>query len=149
MSAVACREMKRGDLDAVWPLLEQLGYEITREQLEARFEMIWAASDHLLLVAEQGDRVAGFLHASVRPALEKPPEPVVQAMAVDKSARRAGIGGALMAAAESWARDGGFSSISLYSQVERSDAHAFYTRLGFRPVATSALLRKALGDSSG
>ncbi len=142
MSKVKCRDMGEGDLDAVWPLLAQLGYDISLAQLKQRFDAVRAAEEHLLLVAERDGQIAGFLHAFARPALEKPPEAVVQAMAVDQKLRRAGAGRALMAAVEGWAREQGFSSVALSSQLERSDAHAFYTRLGFERVATSGLFRK-------
>ena len=65
-------------------------------------------------------------------------------MAVDRSRRRHGIGRALLAFAEHWARKRGFRSVTLASEVGRADAHAFYTRLGYAPTATSQLFRKPL-----
>lgn len=34
------RDMTRGDLDAVLPLLDQLGYDVPREELATRFEAV-------------------------------------------------------------------------------------------------------------
>lgn len=34
------RNMTRGDLDAVLPLLDQLGYDVPREELATRFEAV-------------------------------------------------------------------------------------------------------------
>ncbi len=136
------RDMTRDDLDAVLPLFDQLGYDVPREELATRFEAVSGSDAHRLLVAVREKRVAGFLHMFARPALEKPPEAIVQAMAVDRRSRRRGVGRALMAAAEAWARTQGFTSLALSSQVQRDDAHAFYASLGYKPVATSDPLHK-------
>ncbi len=138
------REMTWRDLDAVLPLLDQLGYDVAPEELVRRFEAVSDAPGHQLLVAQRNGRFAGFVHVFARPALEKPPEAIVQAMAVDETVRRGGIGRALMDAAEAWARQQGHKSVALSSQVERADAHAFYESLGYGRVATSGLLRKVL-----
>lgn len=121
-------------LVAVHPLLVQLGYEVEPEEVKRRF----------LAVAESDGRVVGFLHMFARPALEKPPEVIVQSLVVDSADRMGGAGRRLMDAAEQWALEEGFRSVSLSSQTDRDDAHAFYARLGYRRVATSHALGKIL-----
>ena len=141
----AIRNMTLDDLAAVLPLMEQLGYDVGGDELARRFRTVSGAGGHCLLVAECEGRIAGFCHVFARPALEKPPEAIVQAMAVDQQSRRRGIGRALIAAVETWAGEQGYTSVALSSQVERTDAHAFYANLGYARVATSGLLRKQLG----
>jgi len=102
------------------------------------------ADDHVLLVGELEGRLVGLIHVYARPALDKPPEAVVQALVVASNGRRGGIGKAMMASAESWARARGFHSVALASQIARDDAHAFYKALGYQIVATSHLLRKEI-----
>jgi GNAT superfamily N-acetyltransferase len=51
----------------------------------------------------------------------------------------------MMAAAEAWAIERGFTSVALTSRVARAEAHRFYEKLGRQPVATSHLFRKVLG----
>jgi GNAT superfamily N-acetyltransferase len=80
----------------------------------------------------------------VRPALDKPPEAVVQALVVDQAVRGSGVGKIVMAAAEAWVKDRGFVSVALASNVTRDEAHAFYEAIGFQRAATSHLFRKAL-----
>ena len=138
------RVMAARDLAAVRGLLAQLGYDIEADQVARRFAAVDRSATHALAVAEVAGDVAGFLHVFARPALEKPLEAVVQAMAVDRSRRRRGIGRALLAFAEHWARKRGLRSVTLASEVGRADAHAFYTRLGYAPNATSQLFRKPL-----
>jgi GNAT superfamily N-acetyltransferase len=86
----------------------------------------------------------GLLHVYARPAFDKPPEAVVQALVVETTARKYGVGKALMMIAENWARQKGFRSVSLASNIVRGDAHAFYEAIGYSSFATSHLFRKGL-----
>ena len=57
---------------------------------------------------------------------------------------RRGIGKAFMAAAERWALDHGYRSVSLSSNIARGEAHAFYEAIGYQRFASSHLFRKEL-----
>jgi GNAT superfamily N-acetyltransferase len=46
-----------------------------------------------------------------------PPEVVVPALVVDQAVRDGGVGRAMMAAAEAWAKDRGFTSVALASNA--------------------------------
>lgn len=138
------REMTTRDLPTVRDLLRQLGYDLDEGELVRRFKMVDAAESHHLLVASNGDEVLAFVHVFYRPALEKPPEAVVQALVVDERARGAGIGRRLMDAAEEWAGGLDFESIVLTSGTAREEAHAFYRTLGYDTIAPTFLLRKRL-----
>lgn len=142
MADIEVRELGRSDMESLMPMMIQLGYELNVDELLGRFDAISASRDHAILGADRGGLLAGFCHVFSRPALEKPVEAVVQALVVDTQERKSGIGRALMAAAEDWARARGLASVSLYSQEQRKDAHAFYESLGYEAVATSTLLRK-------
>jgi GNAT superfamily N-acetyltransferase len=135
------RPFLRSDAFAAQTLLRQLGAEIGVEELDARLEQVLAQADHYLAVAEEDGKVIGLLHVFKRPAIEKPCEAVVQALVVDAKARGRGIGKALMAAAETWASTQGLGSVALSTQR----AQAFYLQIGYSKVATSDLMRKAMG----
>jgi GNAT superfamily N-acetyltransferase len=138
------RPLAEPDLPALPGLLAQLGYNLPAAELARRVSIVRAATDHALLVAARGEVVLGLLHLFVRPAIEKPPEVIVQALVVDAAARHGGIGRLLMAFAEDWARERGYCSVALTSGVTRTAAHAFYAALGYEIAATSMLLRKTL-----
>ncbi len=138
------RPAVEADVAAVRSLLVQLGYDLAPAEVRRRLAAVMASPDHAVLAGESDGRVIGLLHLYVRPALEKPPEVIVQALVVDAANRKGGIGRTMMAAAESWARDRGLKSVALASHVAREDAHAFYAALGYERVATSHLLRKVL-----
>jgi GNAT superfamily N-acetyltransferase len=138
------RQTALADLPYVPKLVAQLGYDLAEAEVRRRYEMVVKAPGHTLLVAEQDGGVIGLLHLYVRPALDKPPEVIVQALVVDEAARGRGVGRMLMEVAERWAGQRGFMSVALASHVARSEAHAFYERLGYRIEATSHLMRKKL-----
>jgi GNAT superfamily N-acetyltransferase len=142
--AVSFRPMVLDDDSRCLNLLAQLGYELECPETERRFLAVAAFPGHSLLVAESEKPIVGLLHVYARPALEKPPEAVVQAVVVDRSFRGSGSGKAFMAAAERWACDRGYRSVSLSSNVARGEAHAFYEAIGYRRFASSHFFRKEL-----
>lgn len=138
------RPIAEADLAAATALLEQLGYPMSVAEVNRRLTIVCAAPGHRVWVADDGGQVVGLLHASFRPALDKPPEVVVQALVVDATRRSQRIGERLMQVAEQWARDNSSATVSLYSGVQRADTHRFYERLGYVKVGPSLQMRKTL-----
>ena len=123
-------------------LIGQLGYEMPQAELVRRLTAVLAHADHRVWVYDDGGKAVGLLHAFFRPALDKPPEVMVQALVIEASQRSKGVGEALMQVAEGWAREKGCTSVALYSRVDRDRAHRFYERLGYEKKPASAQLRK-------
>lgn len=138
------RDLLPADLPVAAVLLDQLGYAMDEGEVRKRFERVLRAPDHRARVAEMDGPVVGLLHVFERPALEKPCEAVVQAIVVDARTRGAGVGAALMADAEAWARARGLTSVTLYTNIGREPAHAFYEGLGYSKTGTSHLMRRGL-----
>jgi GNAT superfamily N-acetyltransferase len=141
---ISIRRMTVDDIAVSQDLLWQLGYPLDALELRRRYDAVARSQDHAVMVAAHGGRVVALCHMFQRPALDKPPEAVVQALVVDQASRGQGIGKLMMAAAETWAVDRGFRSIALASHVSRSDAHAFYESIGYRNETTSHQFRKSL-----
>lgn len=140
---ISIRPMTVEDIRPSQELLSQLGYPLDSKELRRRYDSVVGA-DHILLVAQEGERVIALCHVYARPALDKPPEAVVQALVVDQAYRGRGLGRDMMTTAETWASVRGFTSVALYSSAMRSEAHAFYETIGYRITATSHLFRKSL-----
>ena len=138
------RDLQPADLLAAAILLDQLGYALGGEEVRARFDRLLSAPGHRARVAELDGQVVGLLHVFERPALEKPCEAVVQSLVVDANCRGSGVGAALMADAEAWARARGLSSVALYTNIRRDPAHAFYKRIGYAQDSTSHFMRRDL-----
>jgi GNAT superfamily N-acetyltransferase len=141
---VRIRVMAEADLGAARALLAQLGYDLPWDEVRRRFAAIAAAAGHAVFVTEAEGRVVAIMHLFARPAFDKSPEVVVQAIVVDAAQRGRGFGRMLMEAAEDWAAQRGYASVSLYSQTGRANAHAFYDALGYELIATSHLFRRKL-----
>ena len=141
---ISVRRMTGEDIAVSQRLLSQLGYPLDTLEVRQRYDAVAASKDHSLMVAEQARRVVALCHVYVRPALDKPPEAIVQALIVGHASCGSGIGTIMMAAAEAWARDRGLKSVALASNVMRTGAHSFYEDIGYQRAATSHLFRKTL-----
>ena len=125
------RAATAGDVDAIARLLAQLGYPATPDRVAPRLERLRAAGDELLVAEVQGT-VVGLANLHVSPSLEyDAPAGKLGALVVDERHRRAEVGRALVAAVEARARERGCALLFLTTAERRSDAHAFYERLGF------------------
>jgi GNAT superfamily N-acetyltransferase len=145
---ISIRRMTAVDVPVSQVLLSQLGYQTDVQEVRRRYDAVVQSGDHALMVAEQGGRIIALCHTYARPALDKPPVAVVQALVVDQASRGSGVGKIMMTAAEKWAEDRGFTSVTLASHVSRSDAHAFFESIGYRREGTSHLFRKTLNKPS-
>lgn len=105
----------------------------TRPAYEAAFARIAASPDCTLFVAMNGTRILGSFQLTLIPTITGRGglRAKVESVQVDGSVRGSGIGAAMMAHAEHAARKAGATFIELTSNKARTDAHRFYTRLGY------------------
>ena len=126
------RPMTAGDVDRVAALSGELGYPSAPEQIAARFRTVGARPDaRVFVAADAGGKVVGWVHVYGRYHLESDRTAEIGGLVVGSESRGRGIGRALMAAAESWARENGFGQVRLGSNVLRAEAHRFYETLGY------------------
>jgi GNAT superfamily N-acetyltransferase len=133
------------DAEAVARLATQLGYPATAEQIRGRLRVLDGSDDARVFVAEDTDGTAvGWVHVFGRRLLESDPDAEIGGLVVDERLRGRGIGAALMASAEAWARERGYGAVSLRTNVIRTEAHEFYKRLGYQVIKSQFKLRKKL-----
>ncbi len=137
--------MRIEDAGAAARLATQLGYPSTAEQIERRFRALERSEDARVFIAEDpGGSPVGWVHVFGRRLLESDPDAEVGGLVVDETARGRGIGKALMASAEAWARERGYGIVSIRSNVIRTEAHEFYKGLGYEVLKSQYKLRKRL-----
>ena len=125
---VHVRASRRSDADPISLLLAELGYPAPVETVAARLERTRKG----VLVAEVDGRVVGLASFHVIPHLElDEPTARLTSLVVAEDARGQGIGRALVERATEQARERGCGRIELTSGDQRTEAHAFYRRLGF------------------
>jgi GNAT superfamily N-acetyltransferase len=130
--AVAIRDARPGDAEAIATLLGELGYPTEARRVERRLERIEGDASSRLFVADVDGRVAGLAGLHVLPLVEHDEAGgMLTAMVVRAPYRRQGIGTELVGAVEREARSLGCSCLVLGSADRRADAHAFYEQLGF------------------
>jgi len=137
--------MTFADAPAVARLATQLGYPSTAAQIERRFRALGESPDARALIAEGPDgAVLGWVHVYGTRHLESDATAEIGGLVVDEAARGQGVGSALMIAGEAWARERGYESASIRSNVVRVEAHEFYKSRGYEVVKSQYRLRKRL-----
>ena len=139
MNDVLIRRATASDVAAIVAMIadDQLG--ATRESLDdltpylAAFDQIDADPNQLLMVADRNDEVIGTLQLTIIPGLSRrgSTRGLIEAVRVAAPARGSGLGTTLIRWAVEESRTRGCTLVQLTSDKTRTDAHRFYTNLGF------------------
>jgi GNAT superfamily N-acetyltransferase len=141
MPSITVREAKPNDFAALLRLLDQIDESIypsrghaSEDAIRALYEAILADPDQRVLVTEDGGGLMGSAHVMVLRQIGRslPRSAVVEGVVVDSAYRRKGVGAALMRAAAETAREAGCYKLTLTSNLARTGAHRFYSRLGWK-----------------
>ena len=134
-----------GDEPRIAELAGQLGYRCEAREVRERLKGILTDPAHRVWVADlPGTGVAGWVHLFLYKVVQSGLRVEVAALVVDEACRGRGVGKALMARTEDWARELGCHAVSLRSNVIRREAHDFYQSLGYTIVKTQNAFRKNL-----
>ena len=93
------------------------------------------ASDDVVLVAEDGGEIVGYVWAALEPLSWKElrgPAGFIHDIAVMEESRRSGVAKKLMEAAVDWLRERGAPRVVLWTAAPNEAAQALFRRLGFR-----------------
>lgn len=119
------------DASDIARLATELGYPTTTEQANSRLTLLLPRDSYFIAVADVSSQIVGWVAAERRLLLESGERVEIVGLIVSATARRNGIGAALVEAAEVWARAQGMQVLSVRSNVARIEAHPFYERLGY------------------
>ena len=139
----AIRVATHADADGLAKLSGQLGYPADAATILRRLDDVIAHDVGVVLVAvdAQGG-LGGFAHVEPRRLLIAEPFAELAALVVSETARGQRVGSALLAAAEAWARQQGFASMRVRSNILRERAHRFYVREGYTEKKRQAVFLK-------
>ncbi len=128
---------------ALWP-------DEDPNELASDLPALLADPTQVAFVAERedgGGRLCGFAEASVRRysnATDESPCAFLEGWWVDEDVRRSGIGRALVAAVEDWARAQGFTELGSDALLENTLSHHAHRALGFEERERVVYFRKWL-----
>jgi N-acetylglutamate synthase-like GNAT family acetyltransferase len=128
------REARAEDAGAVQRLYEVLVPGNPRIRvLPERLEGLRRDAVNFCFVDERDGEVVGtvLLHLCPDVMFEERPYALLENLVVEPGARGGGVGRALLEHAEQVAREHGCTKLMLLSGVHRTEAHAFFERLGY------------------
>jgi len=126
------RDAEVNDAPELAMLMCELGYETDPTEMEARLELILSNSAYKTFVAIRDGSVCGMIGTLTYPSYEhNDASGRILALVTSGTARRRGIGRALIATAEKDFGQRGIGRVSLDTRLTREDAHKFYELLGY------------------
>lgn len=144
IGTLAIRVADRTDAPVIAVLNGELGYPSTPGEVADRLAQIDESPGDALLVAEHLGHVVGWAHVALKPSLLNVRSAQLMGLVVAEAERSAGIGKALLAEAEGWARARGAERMVVASRVTRERAHRFYQREGYAVLKRSLMFEKRL-----
>ncbi|HEY2595573.1 MAG TPA: GNAT family N-acetyltransferase [Chloroflexota bacterium] len=126
---------------ALWP-------DADPADLAQEFDALLDDPDQAIFVAERDSGgLCGMVEAGIRPfanPVDEQPCAFVEGWWVDADVRREGVGRALIAAVEDWARERGFHELGSDALLENEVSHAAHLALGFEERERTVAYRKWL-----
>ena len=144
MGEIVIRPARDADAAAIAVLSGQLGYPSGKAEILERMKALAARGSAAILVAEADGRVAGWVAVREDLTLESGAFAEIAGLVVDEGFRGHGLGEALVAAGEGWARERGHVRMRVRSNVVRERAHRFYERLGYTVTKKQAVFDKTI-----
>ena len=138
------RNARDDDAAEIARLADELGYPATAMEIAARLALLLSQAHHHVMVADSDGALLGWIAVERRLTLESGERIEIVGLVVSRTTKRGGIGRALVADAERWALGQGFDSITLRSNVARTESHPFYERLGYVRRKTQHAYSKSL-----
>jgi GNAT superfamily N-acetyltransferase len=129
------RHATESDIPGLLPLLVELGYPATLEELAARFKSFLQNSGYGVAVGEQGETITGFVAWSKSKVfISNAVRFHIEGLVVASDYRGKGIGKKLMEFVEEIAQENRPSIIDLTSGLrrEKDGTHEFYKGLGYK-----------------
>ena len=113
-----------------------------------RLEEILGSDTEVVFFAERpGGGLCGFLEAALRSradGCDSTPVGYIEGWYVDGDVRRCGVGGALVEAAEAWARSRGCRQMASDAELWNEVSHQAHGALGYEETARLVLFKKDL-----
>lgn len=146
LAHIQIRRATTADAAAVMPLVQELGYPSSIEQMRDTLERLGTSESDRVFVAEHKAQLVGVVSVHLLPLFHAAGHLArITALVVTASSRGTGIGRALLAAVEKFAWGADCARIEVTSGDHRSEAHDFYVRLGYQVDERRFIKRRSTG----
>jgi GNAT superfamily N-acetyltransferase len=125
------REVKLQDAEKITLLSNELGYTISLSSTLQNIEAIVKNANEVILVAEDGDELAGWIHVFKAVRVESGTFCEIGGLIVSELYRRKGVGKMLVESVKQWCMEKEIPSLRVRCNTKRKEAHEFYETLGF------------------
>ena len=139
------RQAGAADAAEIARLAGELGYPADAVVMAVRLGALMADPRRCVYVIEGEGRLAGWIAVERRLSLESGERVEITGLVVDATARRGGVGRALVATAEAWARGQGIDVVVVRSNVQRQASHPFYEGQDYVRQKSQHVYAKRLG----
>jgi len=138
------RPYQEKDLQALIPLIEQLGYTLSEQSLLKNIKAVRKASGEVF-VADLNGTIVGCISAIIDIRLAEGAQGEIVSLVVDKQYRGYGLGKGLAGTAEQWLSPQ-VDCIRIRANSIRKKAHQFYHELGYQEIKQQTVLVKSKHD---
>ncbi len=139
---VSFRKYKSNDLDQLQILMEELGYPVSKEQLDKNIELIIKRGGEIIIADEEGE-VVGSACIIIDARLAEGLYAEIVSLVVSSDSRFKGIGKRLVKRAEEWARLQ-TNKVRVRTNLNRREAHSFYESLGYENKKKQKIFTKSV-----
>ena len=141
------RDGTMDDAQDIRELSEQLGYPASESEIISRLESILGSDDHMMCVAVQPDgKVIAWIHVFKCQTVESGRFAEISGFIVDEAYRGKGVGKQLLEVAEQWTSHKKLPKLRVRSRIEREDAKAFYSKMGFSVSKNQSVFDKPMDN---
>lgn len=112
-------------------LFAQFEHPSPPEPIPARLQRLRSHHGEALIAENETGLLGVATMQMVWTLIEDEPRAMLMTLVVREDTRGQGVGRALIAAVEQWARDRGAARVLVTTALRRAGAHAFYEKLGF------------------
>jgi GNAT superfamily N-acetyltransferase len=140
----AIRTATLADAEELAFLVTELGYPSTAQRTGGFLATLLVDDGCDVLVFDCEGHLAGCVLVGERRSLTSESCAEVMGLVTHSAYRKRGVGRALMRAAEDWAASRGLRKLRLRTNLVRSDAHAFYKRIGYSAVKEQRVYEREL-----
>jgi GNAT superfamily N-acetyltransferase len=125
------RNVKKDDVPGILEIALELGYPASENTVQDLIDLVLKNTDHNIILAEMDAKLLGYIHLhSV--ISESSQKTEVSGILIPDSHRKKGLGSRFLKEAEKWTRGRNLDTISIRTNLIRSEAIPFFKHHGFQ-----------------